>query len=227
MISEYSGVNIIGSTGNFLAEFNEEELRYASVDEIAARYISDIEEGVGDQKIKAGQIKCATSLRVIHPVEYKTLDASVIAQKKTNAPIWVHHGGILGVEIAHYLESKGADLSKVILGHTDRNPDHYEHLKIAKTGINLSVDNLARVVRYPVQENIDVIKNLLDNGFLEHIFISADFGRYTYYKSYGGGPGLEYILGTFVPRLQEQLGLSQAEIETLFVHSPQRVFCQF
>lgn len=224
-ISEKTNVNIVASTGNWIDQYFSPEMALMSVEDLANLYIKDIIKG--EKGVLCGQIKVASSLHVIHPNEEKALKAACIAQNVTGAPIWIHHGGSRGLEIIDLLEKNGADLSKVILGHIDRNPDLYEHLQFVKRGVNVSVDNLDRVYRYPVQVNIDVIDNLIQHGYEDQIFISADFGRYTYYKSYGGGPGLSYILECFYPRLIDQLKLSEEQIYKLQVSNVRRVYAQF
>lgn len=226
-ISKDSKVNIVASTGNYLFDFMSEKENQMTEEELADHYISEVLRGEEGTGIKVGQIKVAVSLRFIHEQERKQLEAAAKAQKRTNAPIWIHHGGILGVEIANILKNAGADLSKVILGHIDRNPDFYDHLEILKTGMNVSVDNLARVTRYPVQTNIDVIKNVIDHGYIDKLFISADFGRTSYYEAYGGGPGLRYIFDSFYPRMIDQLKLNSNEIEMLKNKNVEMVYGQF
>lgn len=222
--SKETGVNLIATTGYYLHDHNPKMIKDISVKDLANIFINDIFYGMDNTNIKAGQIKCAVSPLFIHENEEKCLKAAAYAQKKTNAPIWIHHGGIMGMDILDILEENGADLSKVVLGHVDRNPDSYDYKRIAKRGCYISVDNLARIYRYPLDENIRVLKNLLDMGKLDRIFISADFGRYTYYKAYGGGPGLEYILKSFIPRFKEECGLSQTDIDQIFRVNPMNVY---
>jgi predicted metal-dependent phosphotriesterase family hydrolase len=51
--------------------------------------------------------------------------------------------------------------------------------------------------------------------------VSGDMGRRSYLRAYGGGPGFEHILGTFVPRLR-RAGLDAALVDQIFVQSPAR-----
>lgn len=222
-----SGVNIIASTGFYLYDHNPIGLPEMALEQVAGLFEKEIVLGMDDTNIKAGQIKCAVSTLMIHPNEKKVLRAAAIAQKRTNVPIWVHHAGFLGNEVLDELERGGADLTKVVLGHIDRNPDPYVYKKVARRGCCLSVDNLARVYRYPLQANIDVIMDLLDNGYMNNLFVSADFGRHSYYKAYGGGPGLVFILDYFIPRLIEQCKLTQNDIKTIFEVNPKRMYACF
>lgn len=222
--SKESRVNLIATTGYYLHDHNPKNIKDISIEGLAEVFINDIDFGMEGTDIKAGQIKCAVSPLFIHENEEKCLKAAAYAQGKTNAPIWIHHGGIMGMEILDILERNGADLSKVVLGHVDRNPDTYDYKEIAKRGCYISVDNLARIYRYPLEENIRVLKDLLEMDKLNRIFISADFGRYTYYKAYGGGPGLEYILKKFIPRFKKECGLSEEDINQIFINNPMNVY---
>lgn len=222
--SKKSGVNLIATTGYYLHDHNPDNISGISIEELADVFIKDILFGMDSGNIKAGQIKCAVSPLYIHENEEKCLKAAAVAQRKTNAPIWIHHGGIMGMEILDILEENGADLSKVVLGHVDRNPDTFDYKQIAKRGCYMSVDNLVRIYRYPLEENIRILKDLLDMDKLDWIFISADFGRYTYYKAYGGGPGLEYIIKKFIPRFMKECELSEEDIKQIFINNPKAVY---
>lgn len=222
--SKQSGVHLIATTGYYLYDHNPKSLEKMTAEEIAEKFIYEIQEGMDETGLRAGQIKCAVSIRFIHQNERKCLEAAAIAQKKTNAPIWIHHGGMLGIEILRILDEAGADLSKVVLGHMDRNPDPYEYKKIAKMGSFLSIDNMARVYRYPIQTNIDMLGDLINEGCLDRIVISADFGRNNYFEANGGGPGFTYILKHFIPRLQESLGLTKEDIQKIIVENPKKIY---
>lgn len=222
--SERSGVHLIATTGYYLYDYHPEELLKLDAEAIAEDFIREIQQGMDETGIRAGQIKCAVSLRYIHENEKKCLKAAAIAQQKTKAPIWIHHGGIMGIEILRFLEKSGADLSKVVLGHMDRNPDPYDYKRIAKMGSFLSIDNLARAYRYPLQTNVDMLGDLLKEGCLNQIVISGDFGRSNYFKANGGGPGLTWILEYFLPRIQESLGLTEEEIRIMMEENPKRIY---
>jgi phosphotriesterase-related protein len=62
---------------------------------------------------------------------------------------------------------------------------------------------------------------MFDAGYGTSLLIGNDLGRPSYWRAYGGGPGLDYVLTTFVPRLALE-GFSQDEIDTLLIHNPRR-----
>ena len=67
---------------------------------------------------------------------------------------------------------------------------------------------------------------MINNGFTKQLLISADMGRQSYLHAYGGGPGFEYILKKFIPRLKKE-GVSEEDIHTIFVENPARWLGQF
>ena len=226
-MSKETGVNIIATSGYYTYSHNPESFASASVEDIAELFVKEITVGMDGTDIKAGQIKCAVSQLFIHPNEEKALLAAALAQKITGAPIWIHHGGIMGMEILDILENAGADLSKVVLGHMDRNPDPYDYKRIAKRGSIMSLDNFARIYRYAIEENIKMLNDLLQMGCIDRLFLCCDFGRSTYMKANGGGPGLAYLYEKLVPRIKEQCSLSDEDIKKIFVDNPAKVYGQF
>ena len=58
------------------------------------------------------------------------------------------------------------------------------------------------------------------------IVLGMDAARRKYWRSYGGGPDLRYLLSEFVPRLRAS-GLSAEDVDTIFVRNPAGayVFC--
>jgi len=57
-----------------------------------------------------------------------------------------------------------------------------------------------------------------------HEHSQIDAARRKYWRSYGGGPGLRFLLHEFVPRLREA-GLVQDDIDGIFVRNPARCYC--
>jgi phosphotriesterase-related protein len=222
-----SGINVVATAGFYLHEYHPEWVDTSDEQFIAEHLTKEITEGIGETGIRAGQIKCSVSNKFIHRNEAKVLRAAAIAQKITGSPIWLHHGGMRGVETLRILDDAGADLSKVVLGHMDRNPDPYEYRKIAEMGSIMSLDNFARVHRYPIQTNVDMLKELLDLGYIDRLLLSADFGRTTYLESFGGGPGFRYLLTDLSERLRDELGLTQPEIDKFFIDNPAKVYAVF
>ena len=214
-------VNIIAATGFYTALTLDEEFSKKTVDEVTDLMINEIESGMSRTSYRAGLIKVAVSYFNIHPLEEKALRAAARAHKETGAPIQVHMSyGTMGLEIVSIFKEEGADLRKVLLLHMDENLDLWLMKKVLETGVNISFDKFARVkYRIPEEKRINYLKELIDSGFLDQLMVSSDMGRRSYFKSYGGGPGLEYLPKVIVPRLRE-MGWDEEIIEKLFIENP-------
>ena len=214
-------VNIIAATGFYTALTLDEEFSKKTVDEVTDLMINEIESGMSRTSYRAGLIKVAVSYFNIHPLEEKALRAAARAHKETGAPIQVHTSyGTMGLEIVSIFKEEGADLRKVLLLHMDENLDLWLMKKVLETGVNISFDKFARVkYRIPEEKRINYLKELIDSGFLDQLMVSSDMGRRSYFKSYGGGPGLEYLPKVIVPRLRE-MGWDEEIIEKLFIENP-------
>jgi phosphotriesterase-related protein len=125
--------------------------------------------------------------------------------------------GVGALEQAAKLHELGVDLAKVVLSHTDRKPELGYHREILSTGVKVEYDS---AFRWPGPENPtrDLVLNLMGE-FPEQIMLGMDAARPTYWKSYGGEPGLSFLLNEFSEQLR-QAGLSEADWQRIFVSNP-------
>jgi phosphotriesterase-related protein len=117
------------------------------------------------------------------------------------------------------LKKEGADLTKVAVGHSDRNPDPAYHLAIVRTGAYIQFDCISKVKYYSENLRIELIENILGHGYEDQLLISGDMGRRSYLRSYGGGPGFEFIISKFTKRLLQE-SFSEKAIGKIFVENP-------
>lgn len=239
-IGRDTGVNIVFTAGfnkSFLwsARIPGENRTYAewidqaSVDELVGFVVGEVETGLEGTAYRAGQVKFGTGYNVITPLEEKTIRAVARAHHATGAPIHSHtEAGTMALEQIAILREEGVDPHNLSVGHMDRNPDPWLHLKVAETGAYLSFDGIGKVKYYTDQVRIDCILDLVRRGYGDQVLISGDTARKSYYRSYGHGLGLGYIIETFVPRLREQAdeaGLDgEGLVQKFFVDNPKRCF---
>ena len=226
-MSETSGVHVVATTG-----FNKHIYFPAWVEETSAKEISqllvrEVAEGVEETGARVGTLKSGSWYNLIHPLEDKVTRAVARAQLETGAPVWLHtEVGTMGMEMLDILEEEGVDLSKVAVGHSDRNADPYYHLQLAARGAYVQFDGPGKVKYYPDSTRVALIKNLLEHDYGSQLLISGDMGRQSYLHAYGGGPGFRYIITKFVPRLLDE-GIDQKHIDRVFVENPARWLGQF
>ncbi len=226
-MSEEAGVHVLGTAGFNKHIYFPAWVEADSIDEIKEKLVRDVTIGMDGSDAKAGFLKAGSWYNMIHPLEEKVTRAVARAHHETGAPIWLHtEAGTMGMEMLDILEEEGVDLTKVGVGHSDRNADPYYHLQLAKRGAYVQFDGPSKVKYYPDSVRVELIKNMIDNGFVEQLLISADMGRQSYLHAYGGGPGFEFIIKKFIPRLLDE-GVSQEHIDTIFIKNPARWLAQF
>lgn len=220
-IAENTSVNIVFTSGFNKGRFYQDWVKKASADELAEMMEREIKDGVKDSNIKPGILKCGSWYNVITSDEEKVSRAVARAHLATGIPIWVHtERGTMGLEQLDILEEEGVELeNNVCIGHSDRNADLFYHKKIAARGAYVGYDGPSKIKYYPDSVRVELIKGMFEAGFGDRLLISGDMGRQSYLKSYGGGPGFEFIIKRFVSRLLEE-GMTQKEIDQIWVKNP-------
>ena len=226
-MAQETGVHIIATTGFNKHIYYPSWVAEKSMEEIAGMLAKDVMEGGDGSDARAGFIKIGTYYNMIHPLEKKTTIAAATAQKACKAPIWGHtEAGTMGMEVLDILENEGVDLTTVALGHLDRNPDEYYLLKLADRGIYIQFDGPGKVKYHPDSTRVALIRSLIGHGYGRQLLISGDMGRASYLEAYGGGPGFRFIRTKFIARLLDE-GISQQDIDTIFIENPKRWLAVF
>jgi predicted metal-dependent phosphotriesterase family hydrolase len=235
-IAQATGAHIVAVTG-FHKPMYYDDLHWIyhySVEQIAQLLIDECELGmdrhsyngpiVDRLSARAGVIKGASDYNVISPVSRKLFEAAAIAHRATGVPIATHtEHGTCGLEQIELLQSLGVPPEHVIICHMDRNPDLYIHKELASTGCYIEYDNMTRIKYHPDSESVRLIKEMVEAGYGRQLLLGTDFALRSYWKAYGGGPGMSYLLRYFVPRLRQE-GVSDQVITDLLESNPQRAY---
>lgn len=194
-----------------------------SINEIADWMISEIEAGIEGTAIRAGVIKAGSSRDQITDAEEKVFRAAARAHRETGAPISTHtEAGTMGLEQVELLKSEGVAPERILIGHCDRKMDLEYHIELAQTGTILGYDQISKEKYYPDRLRVEFIRELVEKGFERQIILSGDMARKSYWTSYGGGPGLTFVLWRFVPWLHEA-GVSRAATTAMLIDTPRRL----
>ena len=233
-VAEATGVHIVGATGYHRdAHYPEGHwVREATVGLLAERILADLQRGmhpddwIGDEPpdpARAGVIKAGASYQRISKLEQRRLVAAAIGSRETGAPILVHTEiGTCAHEIIDLLTAEGVKADRIILAHLDRNPDAELHREIADRGAWLEYDTPGRIKYRPDIQLLDLVEAMVRAGHGRALMLGLDLGQRDYFRSYGGGPGLTYLMGTFVPRLRTRIG--EDAVRMILVDSPARAF---
>jgi len=146
----------------------------------------------------------------------------VATHKKTGVPILTHtNAGRHAVEQAELFHQLGADLGHVVISHVDRSNDLGYHQALMQTGVRVEYDSAFRWK--PGGENFTflLLEKLLPD-YPSQITVGMDAARNTYWKSYGGKPGLAYLLTDFVAELHKR-GLADYQ-KKIFIENPRQLY---
>jgi 5-phospho-D-xylono-1,4-lactonase len=122
-------------------------------------------------------------------------------------PVAVHcEVGTAAHEILDRLAELGVDARRILLAHTDRNPDLGLHRELASRGAYLVYDTVGRIKYGPDSRILDLIEGMASAGPAGRVCLGTDVGRRSMLRAYGGGPGMDVLGRSFVPRLEERLG---------------------
>ena len=235
--SKATGINIVASTGWYIAPSQPVGHADASVEELAEMLIGDIEVGIAGTEIRAGVIGELGMTEPLHPQEEKVLRAGGRAQHQTGVPLTVHPM-VFKKEAHKYidiLQEEGANLEKVYISHMDGScPDHEYHESVMDRGVTIDYDlfrdtpwNDSHLIFggdhwVSDQERVETLARLCADGYSTQIMLAHDHCLKVHFVEYGG-KGWAYVLTEIVPQLRDA-GVTQDQIDDMLIHNPKRIF---
>lgn len=233
-MSRRSGVHIICPTGLHLARYYDPGhwSHSLSVEHLSELFVADIQHGVDRYDYgcplvertlhRAGVIKVAAGAEWTEREE-RVFTAAAEAHRRTGCPILTHtEEGALGLEQASFFRREGVSLRHVCLSHMDRRPDAGYHRALLETGVRLEYDSGFRWKGRADNPTADLVAGLIGD-FPDQIMLGMDAARRSYWKCYGGGPGLTFLLEGFSAILRER-GVPAAALQKIFVTTPAQTF---
>lgn len=233
-VAEATGIHIVGATGYHRdAHYAPGHwVREASAGLLAQRVLTELQRGMHPDDwqseapldvARAGVIKAGASYQHISGLEERRFVACAAGSRETGAPILVHTEiGTCGHEIIDLLTREGVNADRIILAHLDRNPDFELHAEIASRGVVLEYDTPGRIKYRPDSQLIELIDAMVKAGHAGAIMLGLDLGQRDYFRAFGGGPGLTYLMERFVPRLRTHIGAEA--IRKILIDNPARAF---
>jgi phosphotriesterase-related protein len=235
-VSRRTSVNILAVTGLHHERYygHAHWTMRIPVETLADLFALDIEVGVDAYDYtgpvvertphRAGVIKVASSGGALDAREQRLFDAAAIAALRTGAPILTHcedgRGGDVQLEeFAH----RGVDPDRIVLSHTDKHPDPGYHRELAASGAYLVYDQVLRTTDTDPAPTTTLIAMHVERGRADQILLGTDGARRTLWTEYGGTPGLAWLAAGLPPRLRA-IGLSQDQVDALYVTNPGRAF---
>lgn len=220
-IANATGTRIICTTGyhkelfqpRWFCEKNDEELYEILIDEIL--------NGMDGSDVHPGVVKFGTSYNEITKQEERAIRVVAKVHKNTGIPISTHcDKGTMGMEQIRRLDTLGVDLRRVLLCHID-SAENYAYAKaLCKTGVHICFDHVGRELENHDQLRVQMLVKLIEDGFIRQLHISGDMGKKDYFTTYGGSPGLTYIMTDLKEELLKYISVE--EFNQIMVGNPAR-----
>jgi phosphotriesterase-related protein len=238
-VNEQVDINLIMSTGIYTFDYLPQHIAMrppkSTADDILTRmFLRDLTVGIGDSGIRAQSIKVATDTMGFTPNNVRVLRAAARASAETGAPITAHThpADRQAPRLLEILAGEGADLSKVVVGHSG-DTDDLDYLRaLMDAGAIMGDDRFGLYLPGTASEErrLDVLATLCAHGYADRIVLSHDSLLYCDWSE----PGRERpdwlstwvptrVSDVIVPALRER-GVAEKDLDALLVTTPASLF---
>jgi predicted metal-dependent phosphotriesterase family hydrolase len=251
-IARETGLNIVVATGCMKEQYYHASRANVSnfwayrlsADEIADVMTTEICSGINGTDVRAGIIKVGTSKERITAPEERVLRGAARTHLRTGCPITTHATlGTMGADQARIFQEEGADMRRVVIGHSDLNHSPTYHEGIVRRGATVGFDTIGKqrfdytrpetagLHRYEFEKEqyavldtnrLRTLVELLARGHEQQIVLSMDLGEIDENPSTFAAYGYAYLFARFLPMLREG-GLSEGTEREILVRTPRRV----
>lgn len=233
-ISRRSGVHLIAPTGLHLPRFYPQgHWRFwMSAAELADLFTAEVEQGIDALDCagpetrrtphRAGIVKVGSAARGLDAAERAAFEAAAATHRRTGCPILTHVEPGLGFDQVELLTARGVPPGKITLSHTDRTLDRDYHRALLRTGVNVEYDRMLRAKPGIDNPTLRLYAEMV-REFPGQVMLGTDGARSSYWRSYGGTPGLDYLLREFSD-LARALGVPGELLDRSFLYTPAQAF---
>jgi predicted metal-dependent phosphotriesterase family hydrolase len=221
-IAEQLDLYLVMGCGRYREPWFEPELGRLPTAALAELLVAEIEQGVADTGVRPGIIgELGADRDFISPAEERVLRAGARAHLRTGLPITLHaRFGRVGLAQLDVLDDEGVSPPRVIVGHSDTDPDPDYHEALARRGAWVEFDTVRGRFPLVVERRVRYILEARRRGYLDRLLVSHDVCAQSHLRAYGG-TGYDYLPAEFGERLREA-GLADEELRLLFIENPRR-----
>ncbi len=224
------GLNIVVATGCYT--FDEVPLFFwrRPPQAMTELFVRDITEGVAGTGVKAGMLKCAVDEKGLTPGVEQVLRSVAQAHVQTQAPVTIHtHAASKhGPAILQVLKQEGADLDRVVLGHSgDAVTDPGYLQEMAEAGLTLGMDRFGIDHFATFEARSALVAELCRRGLADRMVLSHDTCCYIDWFAPGSLDDLTqwhylHISQDVLPYLRDH-GVTEEQIDAMLVRNPARI----
>ncbi len=165
-----------------------------TVEELTEIIIKDITVGAEGTAVRSGIIGEVGVGTALNPNELKSTRAAARASRATGAAISFHHAGRGEGKftVLDMVEAEGADLNRVIIGHSNHIATQIPYMKrLLERGVYIQFDLMGEVIprlgRIHDYDTVRAIVQLIRDGYADRLLLSQDVYTKTMMKTYGDG----------------------------------------
>jgi phosphotriesterase-related protein len=236
-VAQRTEINIVVATGLYTYDDVPFYFRFrgrhseSGADPMTAMFVADITDGIAGTGVRAAFLKCAIEDQGLTSGVERVLRAVAGAHAATGAPITVHThpGSESGLEAMRVLAEEGADLSRVVMGHSGDATDLDYLARLADAGCLLGMDRFGLNALLPFEQRVDTVAELARRGYADRMVLSHDAACYIDWfrpeqiGAFAPDWHFGHLFNDVLPGLLER-GVSQTQIETMLVANPRRYF---
>lgn len=224
-LAKASGLHLLTNTGYYGAAKNKFLPGHAfteTADQLAARWLSEWEDGIEGTGIRPGFIKIGVDSGKLPEPHRNLVRAAARTHLASGLTIAAHTGnGVAAMEELSVLKEESVSPGAFIWVHAQSERDEEVHLRAAQMGAWLSFDGISPK---SVERHVNLVKAMKSRGLLNRVLVSHDAGWYDANKPNGGTfRPFDTLFTEFLPALTEA-GFTHGEIQQLLVVNPREAF---
>jgi phosphotriesterase-related protein len=175
-VSEETGLQVVACTGIYTYDHLPTFFVSRDPDQIADLFVADIETGIQGTGAKAAFIKCAADEPGLTENVEKVHRAAARAHLRTGAPIMAHSrpASDTAPRQVEIFAEEGVDLDRVQIAHCGDSPDADYVERLIDRGVRVGLDRWGIEMYLPYEQRMKVTLELLERGYAERLFLSAD-----------------------------------------------------
>ncbi len=175
-VAREAGLQAIACTGIYTYDYLPLYWHSRSPDAMALAFVHDIEQGIQGTDIKAAFLKCAADEPGVTENVEKIHRACARASLRTGRPIMAHSrpASNTGPRQVEILLEEGVAPEKIQIAHTG-DTDDLDYIEgLLEKGVSIGLDRYGIEMYLPTDRRNATTLALLERGYAEQIFISAD-----------------------------------------------------
>lgn len=237
-IAERVDLNIVVATGWYtyheapvFAQINGPGRLFDGPDPLTEIFVRDLRDGISSTGVRAAVLKCSADKYGMTDGVQTIMQAVADAHLETGAPIFTHSdsGNDTGLRQQDYFESRGIDLSGVVIGHVGDTNDIDALRRIADRGSVLGMDRFGLESRLPYDQRLETVVRMCELGYSDRMVLSTDSSVYSMnFPDAHRRKNLPlWDARAIVPRIVEDLrtrGISDDEVDQMMRRTPRRIF---